>query len=78
MNLKPAARAPARVWRASLIGLACVACQALAAPLAVKPLTYRGTMPYVLSDNVSLAQRINNLIYLTVLDLPAPVRLQNG
>ena len=78
MNLKSAARVPARVWRASLIGLACVACQALAAPLSLKPLTYRGTMPFVQSDNVNLAQRINNLIYLAVLDLPAPVTLQNG
>ena len=78
MNLKPAARVPARVWRASLIGLACAACQALAAPLSVKPLTYRGTMPYVQSDNASLAQRINSLIYLAMLDLPAPARLQDG
>ncbi len=35
-------------------------------------------MPYVQSGNARVAERINNLIYLQMLDLPAPVRWQDG
>lgn len=35
-------------------------------------------MPYVQSDNAKLAQRINSLIYLHMLELPAPAKLQDG
>ena len=58
--------------------LLCLAVASQATPLTVKPLTYKGTMPYVQSDNARLAQRINNSIYLEMLELPAPAKLQDG
>ena len=64
--------------RALGAGLLWLACAAQAGPLSVKPLSYKGTMPYVQSDNAQLAQRINSLIYLDMLELSPPAKLQDG
>ena len=58
--------------------LLCLAVISQAAPLTVKPIPYKGTMPYVQSDNAKLAQRINNSLFLETLELPAPAKLQDG
>ncbi len=50
-------------------------------PLLVKPLTYQGTMPYVESADAAgsrAATRINQAIYLDLLEMPAPARRQDG
>ncbi len=60
------------------LALPCLAGNAHADTLTVKSLNFKGTMPYVQSGNARLAERINNLIYLQMVDLPAPVRLQDG
>lgn len=60
------------------LALLCTGGIAHAAPLTVKPLSFKGSMPYVQSGNARLAARINNLIYLQMLDLPAPVKWQDG
>ncbi len=75
MNLNIAC---ARIAQAFGCSLLCLAVTLQAAPLTVKQITYKGTMPYVQSDNAKLAQRINNSLFLEMLELPAPARLQDG
>jgi hypothetical protein len=65
---------------ASLLSL-CSGLQASANTFAVKSLSYAGTMPYIESGDPKAgraAMRINHAIYLDLLDLPAPVRRQDG
>lgn len=53
-------------------------------PLQVKTLSYQGTMPYVeptdaaVAATVRVAARINQALYLELLDQPAPIRRQDG
>lgn len=58
--------------------LLCISVGSQAAPISVKSLAYKGTMPYVQADNPTLAQRINNAVFLEMLELPAPAKLQDG
>jgi len=54
---------------------------ATASSLTVKSLTYQGTMPYVEAADAAAsraATRINHALYLDLLELPAPVKRQDG
>ena len=75
MNLNISFVRPALAFGGYLL---CLAVTSQAAPLTVKPIAYKGTMPYVQSDNAKLAQRINNSLFLEMLELPAPAKLQDG
>ncbi|MEQ1519161.1 MAG: hypothetical protein ABL931_22010, partial [Usitatibacteraceae bacterium] len=50
--------------RTASAALLCFAFNSHGAALTVKSIRYHGDMPYVHSDNASLAQRINNAMYL--------------
>ncbi len=67
------------VLRSACVALLCTMPVINAAPLfTVQTLAYQGKMPYIVADDARLAQRINNVIYLDVLELAPPVRLQDG
>jgi hypothetical protein len=49
-----------------------------AAPLTVQSLPYKGKLPYVQAADARLAQRINQAIFLDIIDMAAPLRLSDG
>lgn len=78
MNLNRCPQQISRTWRVLGVALLCLATVASAAPPTVRKLAYQGEMPYVVADDVRVAQRINNVIYLDVLGVPPPAKYQDG
>lgn len=56
---------------------ACVG-QSRAGNLDVKSLAYHGKIPYVVSDDNRVAQRINNVIFLHALEIVPPATFKDG
>ncbi len=78
MNLNPFSISHCGGRELGVSVLLCLAGAAQAQLLTVNSLAYNGEMPYVESGNAAVAQRINAIIYLDMLEIPPPAKRQNG